>query len=93
MLGREISSGRECTRDADWQLLRLSVSSQRFGTCTILLGKSGGDAAKLRPLVVHGTEEYDLRQQMTGCSADCWLTFDCNLLLVRFARLPESAQT
>ena len=81
--GRAIKSGRECTRDADWELLRLSVTSQQFGRHTILVGKSGGDAAKLRPLQVHGTEEVDLKPHLTGVAASCNLEFDCETLLVR----------
>ena len=49
LVGREVASERECTRDAEWKLLRLQLYD--FGSAAsseLLVERTGGDAMQLR---------------------------------------------
>ena len=84
LTGQQISAARECTRDADSRVLRLTISEHE-SSVTMLATATGGDAAKLRaPLEMHGTELMDFRGQFSGCTSSGYFQFDCEMLYVSF---------
>ena len=49
LVGREVASERECTRDAEWKLLRLQLHDYESAASSELLAeRTGGDAVQLR---------------------------------------------
>lgn len=49
LVGREVASERECTRDAEWKLLRLTLHDFGSGAAAeLLVERTGGDAMRLR---------------------------------------------
>ena len=84
LTGRQISAVRECTRDSDSRVLRLTISEHE-SSVTMLATATGGDAAKLRaPLEMHGTELMDFSGQFSGCTSSGYFQFDCEVLYVSF---------
>ena len=48
LVGREVASERECTRDAEWKLLRVTLHDFETGAASeLLVERTGGDAMRL----------------------------------------------
>jgi len=85
IMGREVVSFRECTRDPDWAVVRLTLINFRTGEeMTFLVEKSGGDAMSLvAPVSWQGLEEEEEMQGelSKGCIRRVEGWFSCEHLL------------
>ncbi len=91
--GRQLTSGRDCLRDNDWQVYKLSIFGHGKRPVRLLASKTGGDAAKLiAPMEMHGSEEDDFREHLADCSAAARLEFCCSTISVSHSLLYEEAQ-
>lgn len=87
LVGEQVISRRECTRDEEWGVVRLSLMDFAGGAsggrpvATFLTERSGGDAAVLRaPVEWQGTEEEERQSLEVGCSA-VHMSFRCDQLM------------
>lgn len=81
--GKQLSSGRDCLRDDDWQVYKLSIVEAGKKPVKLLASKTGGDAAKiLAPMEMHGSEEEDYQQHLADCSSTARLDFCCSTISV-----------
>jgi hypothetical protein len=85
IMGREVVSFRECTRDPDWAVIRLTLINFKTGDeMTFLVEKSGGDAMSLvAPVSWQGLEEEEemQRELNRGCVGGVEVWFSCEQLL------------
>jgi hypothetical protein len=95
--GEPLFAEADCTRGAEWSLVRLSVVDFRAAAGggaaaaaaaaplpAILAERTGGDALRLRaPPAWEGDEAADAAAAGlgAGCAPAAWLTFDCERLL------------
>lgn len=83
LIGREVLSFRECTRDADWSVLRLTLIDfdNNGREVSFLAEKTGSDAMSLSsPVKWEGTEEENEKSLGSGCEAGMMLAFKCETI-------------
>ncbi|KAK9822477.1 hypothetical protein WJX81_008469 [Elliptochloris bilobata] len=81
--GVELLAERECTRNPDWQLVRLTLTN--FASCAeaaFLAERTGMSAVRLRaPLEMQGMEEDLLCKFAAPGDASLTFNFDCDSIL------------
>lgn len=85
VMGGVLKGRRECTRDEEWQLMRMTVIDFKGGSeVSFLAERTGGDAAVFKaPVQLQGVEEEaDLAVFGDDLQHDVELDFSCDVILV-----------
>ncbi|BDA51151.1 hypothetical protein COCOBI_18-0260 [Coccomyxa sp. Obi] len=85
--GREVLSERECTRDAEWKLLRLTLLNLTHkAEVSCMAEKTGEDSARLfAPFDLHGSEEGTIGSSGPPIDDSLQLEFACETILAESA--------
>ena len=84
IMGVQLTAFRECTRDTEWKLLRITVLDFSSKAEDVFAAeRTAADAARLQaPLQFHG-DEPELAEALNGLApSNIELRFDCHTILV-----------